>query len=211
MYNWSDYISEANIEAFKAEYGVTKFQYDIYANNEELLAKLQGGASGYDIACADRRVRARRWSRRASSRSSTSSRIPNFANINPTVQEPVVGPEQRVPGPQGLRDDRRPVPLDDRSPTVPTSWQEFYDLVKGTASGKTVFVDSMGDVFVFPLKMLGYSLNSTIQKELDEARDDPARRRPAPPRARLGHVRRQDGQRRGGPDPRLDRAARPGA
>lgn len=50
MYNWSNYISPDNIEAFKTEYGLTKFQYDIFANNEELIAKLQGGASGYDIA-----------------------------------------------------------------------------------------------------------------------------------------------------------------
>jgi len=50
------------------------------------------------------------------------------------------------------------------------SWREFYEMVKGEASGKTVFVDSMGDVFVFPLKMLGYSLNSTDQAELEEAR-----------------------------------------
>jgi hypothetical protein len=29
----------------------------------------------------------------------------------------------------------------------------------------------MGDVFVFPLKMLGYSLNSEVESELNEARD----------------------------------------
>ena len=50
MYNWATTSSDKNIEAFKAEYGLTKFQYDTFANNEELLAKLKGGASGYDIA-----------------------------------------------------------------------------------------------------------------------------------------------------------------
>ena len=50
MYNWSEYISLANIEAYKAKYGITKFQYDIYDSNDVLLAKLQGGATGYDIA-----------------------------------------------------------------------------------------------------------------------------------------------------------------
>ena len=55
-------------------------------------------------------------------------------------------------------------------PHVPTSWKDFYDLVKGPASGKTVFVDSMGDVFVFPLKMLGFSANSVEQAELEQAR-----------------------------------------
>ena len=51
MYNWSDYVNPENMEKFKAEFGVEKFQYDTYANNEELLAKLQAGASGYDVAC----------------------------------------------------------------------------------------------------------------------------------------------------------------
>jgi spermidine/putrescine-binding protein len=51
VYNWSDYINPDNIDAFKAEFGVENFVYDTFANNEELIAKLQGGASGYDIAC----------------------------------------------------------------------------------------------------------------------------------------------------------------
>jgi spermidine/putrescine transport system substrate-binding protein len=54
-------------------------------------------------------------------------------------------------------------------PSVPTSWKDFKDLVVGPASGKTIFVDSMGDVMVFPLKMLGYSLNSVEKTELEEA------------------------------------------
>jgi spermidine/putrescine transport system substrate-binding protein len=55
-------------------------------------------------------------------------------------------------------------------PTVPKSWKDFLELIKGPASGKTVFVDSMGDVFVFPLKMLGFSANSVDKAELDQAR-----------------------------------------
>ena len=50
MYNWSQYISPDNIEEFKAEYGIKKYQYDIFDNNDVLMAKLQGGATGYDIA-----------------------------------------------------------------------------------------------------------------------------------------------------------------
>jgi spermidine/putrescine transport system substrate-binding protein len=51
-----------------------------------------------------------------------------------------------------------------------TSWKEFFELAKGKHSGKIVVVDSMGDVFTFPLKMLGYSLNSQDKDELEEAR-----------------------------------------
>ena len=50
MYNWSDYVSPDNMAKFQEQFGVEQFQYDTFANNEELLAKLQAGASGYDIA-----------------------------------------------------------------------------------------------------------------------------------------------------------------
>ncbi len=50
IYNWSDYIAPENIEAFEAEHGLT-ITYDTFANNDELLARLQAGASGYDLAC----------------------------------------------------------------------------------------------------------------------------------------------------------------
>ena len=60
---------------------------------------------------------------------------------------------------------------------------------RASTRGKIVFVDSMGDVLVFPLKMLGYSLNSVETGGARRGAEDPARRRAAPPRARLGHVR----------------------
>ena len=52
-----------------------------------------------------------------------------------------------------------------------TSWQEFLDLAKGPHSGKVVIVDSQGDVFTFPLKLLGKSLNSTEKADLDQVRE----------------------------------------
>ncbi len=48
IYNWSDYIAEDTVANFTKETGI-KVKYDTYESNEELLAKLQVGASGYDI------------------------------------------------------------------------------------------------------------------------------------------------------------------
>ena len=98
------------------------------------------------------------------------SRIPNVANINPTFKGLWWDPtnEYQVPKDYGTTGVLYRKSLISK---IPQSWQEFYDMVKGEASGKTVFVDSMGDVFVFPLKMLGYSLNSVVKEELDEARE----------------------------------------
>ena len=44
IYNWSDYIAEDTIPDFEKEFGV-KVTYDTYESNEEMVAKLQAGAS----------------------------------------------------------------------------------------------------------------------------------------------------------------------
>jgi len=49
VYNWSDYIDEGRVEAFQELYGVT-VTYDTYEENEEMLAKIQAGGTGYDVA-----------------------------------------------------------------------------------------------------------------------------------------------------------------
>ncbi len=168
VYNWSDYINPDNIDKFKEEFGVNEFVYDIFANNEELLAKLQGGASAYDIACpTGEYVPAMRDG--GFLQKLDLSRIPNLQYINETFKGLPWDPtdEYQVPkdyGTTGLlyRSKLVTEPL--------TSWKEFFDLAKGPHSGKIVVVDSMGDVFTFPLKMLGYSLNSVDPDELEEAR-----------------------------------------
>ena len=168
MYNWSDYTSPKNIEAFKAEFGVQNFVYDTYANNEELLAKLQGGASGYDVAAPTAEYVPAMVEEGFIAKLDL-SRIPNVQHINPTFKGLWWDPtdEYQVPKDYGTTGILWRKSLLSKTPN---SWQEFYDQVKGEASGKTVMVDSMGDVFVFPLKLLGYSLNSVDQAELEEAR-----------------------------------------
>jgi spermidine/putrescine transport system substrate-binding protein len=168
MYNWSQYISPKNIDAYKKKYGITKFQYDVYDNNEALIAKLQGGATGYDIASPTAEY-VPGMVQEGFLQKLDKSRLPNLANIDAKFKGLWWDPndEYLIPkdfGTTGILYRSKMIP------TVPTSWKDFNDLIKGPASGKTVFVDSMGDVFVFPLKMLGFSANSVDKNELDQAR-----------------------------------------
>src|SRR6478609_2053383 len=136
MYNWSAYISEANIEAFKKEYALTKFQYDIYGNNEELIAKLQGGASGYDIAAPTAEY-VPGMVEEGFLQKLDLSQLPNVANISQTFKNLWWDPtnEYQVPKDYGTTGVLYRSSL---LPSVPATWREFYDLVKGAASGKTV-------------------------------------------------------------------------
>jgi len=48
VYNWSDYIDPAVIEAFEKETGI-EVSYDVFDTNEVLETKLLAGNSGYDV------------------------------------------------------------------------------------------------------------------------------------------------------------------
>ena len=103
-------------------------------------------------------------------RSSTCRGSRTSQYINPTFKGLWWDPtdEYQVPKDYGTTGILYRKSLVSKSPHVVA---EFYEMIKGEASGKTVFVDSMGDVFVFPLKMLGYSLNTVEKAELDAARE----------------------------------------
>ncbi|HZC33686.1 MAG TPA: spermidine/putrescine ABC transporter substrate-binding protein, partial [Candidatus Bathyarchaeia archaeon] len=53
-----------------------------------------------------------------------------------------------------------------------TSWKDFFDLAKGKHSGKVFVVDSPGDVFVAPLRLHGFDVNTTDHNELETARQE---------------------------------------
>ena len=48
LYNWGEYINPEVIDRFSKEFDV-KVSLDTYSTNEEMLAKIQAGAEGYDL------------------------------------------------------------------------------------------------------------------------------------------------------------------
>ena len=168
MYNWSDYVNPKNMDDFKAKFGVKTFTYDTFANNDELVAKLQAGASGYDITVPTAEyVPALREN--GLIQPLDMSRIPNQKYINAAFK----GLDWDPTNEWQLPKDFGTTGILYRSKLVSepvTSFKDFADLIKGKYSGKTVFVDSMGDVFVMPLKMIGKSLNSIDKADLDQVR-----------------------------------------
>jgi spermidine/putrescine-binding protein len=48
LYNWTDYVDPEELKRFTAETGIEVI-LDTYDSNETLLAKLQSGATGYDV------------------------------------------------------------------------------------------------------------------------------------------------------------------
>ena len=169
MYNWGDYVDPGNIEAFKAKFGIEKFTYDTFASNDELLTKLQGGAIGqWDVSAPTAEfVPAMRD--QGFIQKLDLSRIPNVKYIESAFKGIWWDPtdEWQVPkdwGTTGIAIRTKIVKEEVKT------WKQFFE-VAPKYSGRIVMVDSPGDVFVAPLKALGYSLNTEVESELEEARE----------------------------------------
>ena len=166
IYNWSDYIAENVVPDFEKEFGV-KVTYDTYESNEEMVAKLQAGASGYDIVVPSNYIVQVMV---ATNLAATLNRkyIPNFVNLAPPFVNPVFDPgnEHAIPyqwGTTGFayRKDKVSDPAN--------SWGVFLD---ATYKGKMTQLDDMRDVIGSWLRYRGHSLNSTDPTELAGAKTD---------------------------------------
>jgi spermidine/putrescine-binding protein len=169
IYNWSDYIGDDTVAGFEREFGV-RVTYDTYESNEELLAKLQAGAAGYDLVCptgyAVTVLRALDLLAPLDR-----SLLDNWRHLSPVFTGQPADPENRftVPwhwGMAGLAFRR------DLVPAPPDSWGVFHD---ASFRGKMTQLDDMRDVIGAWLRFRGRSLNSKDQAELVQARGDALR------------------------------------
>jgi spermidine/putrescine transport system substrate-binding protein len=168
MYNWGDYVDPDNMKAFQEKFGVEKFTYDTFASNDELLAKLQGGAIGqWDISAPTAEFVPGMVEQNFLQKIDWSL-VPNGKYIEPAFKGVWWDPndEWQLPkdwGTTGISVRTKIVKEDVKT------WKQFFE-VAPKYSGRIVIVDSPGDVFVAPLKALGYSLNSVDKDELEAAR-----------------------------------------
>ena len=169
-YNWADYVNPETYKAFTADTGV-KIKKDFFVSNEELQAKLQGGARGFDLACptgymvqilADAGLLEELdWSQLA------------------TVEKNLDERFRKLPYDP---DDKWSVPKDwgttgfmyrtDLVKEKPATWREFVDLAKGPYSGKVTVLDGIPECVGSMLCMLGYSYNSEDEGEIEEAKQE---------------------------------------
>ena len=169
-YNWADYVNPKTYPAFTKATGV-KVKKDFYVSNEDLQAKLQGGARGYDLivptgymvailAEADL-LEPIDW-----------SKIPNAQNnIDPKFKGLPFDPKDEVSvakdwGTTGF------VYRTDLVKEKPASWRDFFDLTKGQYSKKVTVLDGAPEVIGSTLVMLGHSYNSEDEGELNEAKEE---------------------------------------
>jgi spermidine/putrescine-binding protein len=168
FYNWTDYIDPEILTMFEEECGV-KVIYDTFSSNEDLLAKLQAGATGYDlIVPSDYMVEI--MIQLNLLKELDHANIPNLANLSDRFDAVPYDPEHRysVPyqwGTAGIGYDA------DFFETPPDSLAVLFDPAQAQQyAGKISLLNDGREVIGAALKYLGYSLNSTDPAQLEEAK-----------------------------------------
>ena len=169
LYNWSEYIEPQVLEDFEAEFGVHVIE-DTFANNEELLAKLQAGATGYDVIVpSDYMVEI--MIEEGLLAKLDHKNLSNIGNIDAKFANPPYDPGMVhcVPylwGTTGIGYNSEVFE------EPPDSWAYLFDSeLASQYAGKFTMLNDVREAMGAALKYLGYSLNSTNEAELQEARD----------------------------------------
>src|SRR6476660_1481590 len=93
LFAWSEYVPQSVIDGFTKETGI-KVNYETFASNEEMLAKLVSGATRYDvIQPSEYTVEALRKEQRLLA--IDWSKVPNVKNIAPEYQHLPHDPQQQ--------------------------------------------------------------------------------------------------------------------
>jgi spermidine/putrescine-binding protein len=163
LYGWSDYIPQQLLDNFSAKYGL-KVNYDTYSSNEEMLAKLQAGASGYDVVIpSDYTVTI--MIKQGMLEPLDISQIPNFSNLDKRFinRDYDPGNKYTVPyqwGTTALVYDKTTVPFEPKS---------YADLWDPRFKGRLVLLDDEREVMGMALQVLGRDRNTTDSNQLQQA------------------------------------------
>lgn len=166
LYNWADYINPDNVDKFSKAFNV-KVSTDFYQSNEDLLAKVEAGGTGYDIAApTDYTVGI--MAEKGLLLPLDLSRIPNAKYMGPKFNK---GRPYDPDNKWSVTKDWGTTGIAWNSEKVKEDITSLEDLWKIAPkySGKIAAMDSPPEVIGMTLKYLGYSYNSCDQKELDEA------------------------------------------
>ncbi len=164
LYNWGDYINPEVLTKFTEQTGI-KVTLDTYSSNEEMLAKIQAGATGYDIVWPSV------WMQDIMVKLGLLEQThinedPAFKNIEPAFKRSKEDPESTycLPyawGTVGI--------FYNENVTGPIKgWKDFFEIPAKTGA-KIALLDDMREVLGMGLIMTGKSVNSTDPAEIQAA------------------------------------------
>jgi spermidine/putrescine-binding protein len=171
LFNWTEYIDPDLVDKFRDEFAVDVIE-DFYPNNEELLARVEGGGSGYDVVVpSDYMVGI--MIEKGLLMPLDLDAIPNAENLAEEFRKPPFDPAHRYHmayqwGTTGIAINLEMAGTDDPEPT----WGWLFDPeLSAPFDGRMSLLDDPRETMGAALAYLGYSINSTDRAELEEAAD----------------------------------------
>lgn len=167
IYNWGEYINPAVLQKFEEETKI-KVNLSTYSSNEEMLAKIQGGATGYDIVFPSVHMQDIMAKLDLLEKTDINT-YEGFKNIDPQFLRAKSDPngEYCLPyafGTVGILYNRKVLGKDI------TGWKDLVETVKAK-NLKFTLLDDMREVLGVGLMLNGHAVNSTNAEELQQAAD----------------------------------------
>ncbi|OHD13420.1 MAG: spermidine/putrescine ABC transporter substrate-binding protein, partial [Spirochaetes bacterium GWB1_36_13] len=165
VYNWSYYIPQEVIDGFVNEYKV-KVIYDVFSSNEEMYAKLQAGATGYDITFPTNDY-VSVMKKAGLLEKLDKSKLSNLKYLDKSLTDLITydpGMEYSIPyvlGATGIAVNKK---------KVKNYSKDFSLFERSDLKGKMALLDDMREVLGSALMTLGYSPNSVKAEELKQAK-----------------------------------------
>lgn len=164
VYNWGDYIDPETVTMFENETGY-KVTYVTFDTNETMYTKLISGNTSYDVIVPSDYMIEKLISEDRLAEIDMNN-VPNLANVGSDYKGLSYDPEDKYSvaymwGTLGILYNK------DMVDEPVTSWRILFD---EKYDDNIMMYNSSRDSIGITLKMLGYDLNSTDEKELEEAK-----------------------------------------
>lgn len=172
IYNIGDYIDPDLIDKFTDKTGI-EVVYESYDTNEAMYQKIKSESSNFDIIFpSDYMVE--KMAKENMLEEIDYNNIPNYVNINEDFKNASYDKDNKysVPylwGTIGIMYNKNMV--NDNVDSWDILWNNKYE-------GNIMMLDSIKDSMGISLKRLGYSMNSTNEKEINEAKQELINQKP---------------------------------
>ena len=171
LYNWNQYIAPETVERFEKFCGC-KVEQSFYADNSELMAKITGGAKGYDVLVPTSNY-VSDLANGGYLQPIDKAQVPNLKNIAPAYLDTKFDPGNKYSVPYAFTvtmlgyNDRK---MQELGITV-DSWAALFEpKILEKLKGRVTVLDSQDELIAAALKYLGYSMNDRDPKHWEEAK-----------------------------------------
>ncbi len=164
IYNWSEYDANSTFSKFKAAHPATHVSETFYSSNDELLAKLSAGGTGYDIIVPSQNAVAQLITQN-SLMALDQALLPNLKNLDPKFLKPSYDPTGQF---HVIKDYG--ITMFFFMNTVvtdhPKTMLDFYNLLpKYVSKGRTNVLDGAEEVV--PLALMALGIDPNTDKDAD--------------------------------------------